>query len=79
MTTVNAQQEFWNWFIQHEVELFDFDPAQEAEREKVFDVLADQLCKVDPDLVSSSVRIDRSENLSSAREESNAHFLPLCH
>ena len=44
------QQEFWNWFIQHETELFAFDPAQEIERERLFDKLASELQKVDPDL-----------------------------
>jgi len=43
---MTAHEEFWNWFIQHEVDLFDF----EADREKIFDQLAAELQKVDPDL-----------------------------
>jgi 1,4-alpha-glucan branching enzyme len=41
-----AQQEFWDWFTQHEPELLDF----EADRETVFDRLATELHKVHPDL-----------------------------
>lgn len=41
---------FWNWFIQHEVELFEFDPAWAIEREKLFQRLADEIRKVHPDL-----------------------------
>ena len=47
---MTTQEEFWNWFIQHEGELFDFDPRREAERERIFDELAGELRKVDPDL-----------------------------
>jgi hypothetical protein len=47
---MSPQEQFWNWFIHHEVELFGFDPGQVAEREKVFDALASELQKVDPDL-----------------------------
>jgi len=43
---MTAHEEFWDWFIQHEVDLFDF----EADREKIFDQLAAELQKVDPDL-----------------------------
>ena len=43
---MTAHEEFWNWFIHHEVDLFDF----EADREKIFDQLAAELQKVDPDL-----------------------------
>ena len=43
---MTAQQEFWNWFIQHERELFDF----ETNRENVFNKLAAALRKVDPHL-----------------------------
>ncbi len=45
-----AQEEFWNWFIAHEPELFDFDPNQVAERERIFGELQGELQKVDPDL-----------------------------
>jgi hypothetical protein len=47
---MTAQEEFWNWFIRIEPELFDFDPSQVAERERIFDELATELQKVDPDL-----------------------------
>jgi hypothetical protein len=47
---MKAQQEFWNWFIQHEGELFEFDPEDEPGRERLFDLLATELQKVDPDL-----------------------------
>jgi hypothetical protein len=40
------QEEFWNWFIRHEIELFDF----EADKEGIFDQVAAELRKVDPDL-----------------------------
>jgi hypothetical protein len=50
MTNVTAEEEFWKWFIQHEVELFDFDPDREAERERIFDQLATELQRVDPNL-----------------------------
>jgi hypothetical protein len=43
---MTPQQEFWNWFRKHEVELFDF----EADRERLFDQLAAALQKVDQDL-----------------------------
>ena len=45
-----AHDSFWNWFIQHEVELFEFDPNQETERELLFDRLATEINKVHPDL-----------------------------
>lgn len=47
---MTVQQEFWNWFVQHESELFDFDPNLESEREPIFDSLASELAKIDPDL-----------------------------
>ena len=47
---MTPQDKFWNWFLQHESELFDFDPRQEAERERLFDELASELAEVDPDL-----------------------------
>jgi hypothetical protein len=50
MTATKAQTKFWNWFIQHEAMLFDFDPRQEAARERIFDEFAKELQKVDPDL-----------------------------
>jgi len=45
-----AQQEFWNWFVLHEAELFDFDPQLIDEREKILSEVARELQKVDPDL-----------------------------
>jgi hypothetical protein len=50
MTAKNAQTNFWNWFIQREQELFDLDSNRVAERERIFDELASELQKVDPDL-----------------------------
>jgi hypothetical protein len=47
---MTAHGSFWNWFIQHEVELFEFDPNQETERELLFDRLATEIHKVRPDL-----------------------------
>ena len=47
---MTAQQKFWNWFLQHEPDFFAFDPAQEAECERLFEGLASELGKVDPDL-----------------------------
>jgi hypothetical protein len=47
---MTAQEQFWNWFIAHEPELFDFDPNQVAERERIFGELQGELQKVDPDL-----------------------------
>jgi len=43
---MTVQQEFWDWFIQHQAELFNF----EADQERIFDQLASQLQKVDPNL-----------------------------
>ena len=43
---MTVQQEFWDWFVQHQLELFDF----EVDRERIFDQLASQLQKVDPNL-----------------------------
>ena len=45
-TNMTAQEKFWNWFIQHELELFDF----ESDQERIFDELAAALQKVDSDL-----------------------------
>jgi hypothetical protein len=39
-------QAFWKWFGDHEAELFDF----EADQERIFDQLSDELAKVNPDL-----------------------------
>src|SRR5580692_3833303 len=50
MTKMNAQAQFWNWFIDHESELFSFDPGRGAEREKLFDEIAREIQKIDPDL-----------------------------
>jgi len=47
---MTTQEQFWNWFIQHEPELFNFDPNREAERERIFDRIAKELQKVDADL-----------------------------
>ncbi|HZQ23322.1 MAG TPA: hypothetical protein VFA89_11030 [Terriglobales bacterium] len=47
---MTTQEQFWKWFTQHEPELFSFDPGLEAEREALFDQLASELQKVDPDL-----------------------------
>jgi hypothetical protein len=33
MTDMMAQEAFWNWFIQNELELFDY----EDDRERIFD------------------------------------------
>jgi hypothetical protein len=44
---MTAQEAFWNWFIRHEEELFDF----EADRERIFDQLHIELQKVDKNLV----------------------------
>jgi hypothetical protein len=46
MANVDPQKNFWNWFIEHEADLFDF----EADRERIFDQLAAELQKVDPNL-----------------------------
>ena len=43
-------QRFWDWFIQHEPELFAFDPERVDERERIFDELGSELQKVDRDL-----------------------------
>jgi hypothetical protein len=47
---MTVRENFWNWFVEHESELFNFDPVREAERERLFDELARELRKVDPDL-----------------------------
>jgi hypothetical protein len=50
MRMMTTQQEFWNWFLLHEAELFEFDHSREVERKRLFDRLAGELQKVDPDL-----------------------------
>ena len=47
---MTAQAQFWIWFIEHESELFTFDPEREDERERLFDEVASELQKIDPDL-----------------------------
>lgn len=47
---MKAHEDFWNWFVSHEPELFSFDPARDAERERIFDGVACELQKVDRDL-----------------------------
>lgn len=43
---MNAQERFWQWFVQHDAELFDF----EDDLERIFDDLAAELRKVDENL-----------------------------
>lgn len=50
MTAMRPQEGFWNWFVQHEAELFEFDLHLEPDRERLFDQVAAELQKVDPDL-----------------------------
>jgi len=50
MTKMTAQGQFWNWFIDHESELFNFDPEREVERERLFNEIASEMQKIDPDL-----------------------------
>jgi hypothetical protein len=45
-TPANAKGEFWRWFSEHETELFDF----EADQERIFDEVAAELQRIDPDL-----------------------------
>jgi hypothetical protein len=47
---MTAHDDFWNWFVRHDEELFKFDPTQEIERERIFDELAAELAKIDRDL-----------------------------
>ncbi len=47
---MDSKQRFWDWFVQHERELFEFDPAVEIEREKLFDEIAHEIQQVDPHL-----------------------------
>jgi hypothetical protein len=45
-TADRQAEDFWNWFVQHEAELFAF----EEDRERIFDQLATEIQKVDPNL-----------------------------
>jgi hypothetical protein len=47
---MKTEQRFWNWFIEHETELFSLRLHREVERERMFDKLASELRKVHPDL-----------------------------
>jgi hypothetical protein len=47
---VSVQEEFWRWFMRREDKLFRFDPDNEIERERLFDMLALELQKVDLNL-----------------------------
>lgn len=47
---MTVESNFWNWFVQHESDLFAFDPNQNFEREKLFGGLASELQRVHPDL-----------------------------
>lgn len=47
---MTPQNEFWSWFIQHETELFTLDLNRKSEREELFNELASELQKVDPDI-----------------------------
>jgi len=42
------ESKFWEWFLAHEKELFEFDPLDEKRREALFDEVASELRKVDP-------------------------------
>ncbi len=44
------ESKFWEWFLAHEKELSEFDPLDEKRREALFDEVALELQKVDPDL-----------------------------
>jgi hypothetical protein len=47
---MTAQEKFWNWFVQHEAELFSFEADRESDRERIFDELAGALHDLDPNL-----------------------------
>ena len=47
---MTAQREFWRWFIQHELDLFDLEADSVTDRERIFDQLASELQKIDPHL-----------------------------
>ena len=60
---MTSQQAFWKWFLAHEDELLDL----EADRERVFDSLHQQLNQVHPDLVFEfGPKADRREFVISA-------------
>jgi len=46
----SSPQKFWKWFGDNEEQFFALDLENKAEREKVFDMLARQLQKIDRDL-----------------------------
>ena len=50
--TSSAEQQFWQWFTNHDKPLLSFDEAStpEAERERLFDQLLTELHRVHPDL-----------------------------
>lgn len=47
---MSVQDNFWSWFTQHEEELFNFDPTEEAKRDSIFDEISAELAKVHKDL-----------------------------
>ena len=47
---MEPQEKFWDWFARHDEELFNFDPHDEVERERIFGELISKLKNVDPDL-----------------------------
>jgi hypothetical protein len=47
---MTPQAQFWNWFIDHESELFNFDPKQVVVRERIFNETASEMRRIDPDL-----------------------------
>jgi hypothetical protein len=47
---MTPQEQFWNWFTHNEPELFNFGPKRIVERERIFDEIAGELQKIDPDL-----------------------------
>ncbi len=51
MGRTSVQDDFWRWFLAHESQFFEFDPVTVPERERLFDKLAAELNKLDPDLV----------------------------
>jgi hypothetical protein len=50
MRNMTPQEQFWKWFIDHEPELFSFDPERVDDRERIFDEIAGELQKIDPDV-----------------------------
>lgn len=47
---MTPEENFWKWFIQREAEFFKFDSENEAQREKLFDLLAAEIQKVNRSL-----------------------------